>query len=266
MLGPNYLPMLIDSHCHLDRLNLAPYDGDLTKAVAAAREKNVSYILCPGIDLENFPSILTIAESDHKIFAAVGVHPSVQNTQLPSLAELLALAQHEKVVAIGETGLDFSYACSASQRQYQSKLFQLHIQAATILNKPLIIHSREAEADITQILTTAKTKGVMHCFTGSAAMAATAINLSFYISFSGIITFRNADALRDIAKTIPLEKMLIETDAPYLAPVPMRGKPNEPSYLPYIAEFIAKLRGISYQTFAAQIAENFWRFCSHSKI
>ena len=251
--------MLIDSHCHLDRLNLAPYNGDLTKAIATARAKDVSYILCPGIDLETFPNILTIAKSDPKIFAAIGVHPS--SHQLPDLAKLLTLGQHEKVVAIGETGLDFSYAHTESQRQYQRKLFQLHIQAAKTLNKPLIIHSRDAEAEMTQILTTARTKGVMHCFTGSKAMATTAINMGFYISFSGIITFRNAEALRDIAKTIPLENMLIETDAPYLAPVPMRGKPNEPSYLPYIAEFIAKLRGISYQTFAAQIAANFWRFC-----
>lgn len=256
--------MLIDSHCHLDRLDLKPYDGVLHKAISAAREKDVDYILCPGIKIEHFPNILKIVATDDKLFAAVGVHPNEKNAYTPNLDELISLGENKKVVGVGETGLDFYYDSDQLQRERQKNLFQLHIQAAKILNKPLIVHSRDAEVDIIKILTETKATqagGVMHCFTGNQAMAENIIAMGFYISFSGIITFRNAEALREIAKNIPLEKMLIETDAPYLAPDPMRGKSNEPIYLHYIAEFIAKLRGISYQTFAAQIAENFWRFC-----
>jgi hydrolase, TatD family len=256
--------MLADSHCHLDRLDLGPYDGDLHKAIAAARAKDVNYILCPGIDLEHFPNILKIAETENNIFASIGVHPTEEDAHEPTLDELTALGQNEKIVAIGETGLDFYYATNDLQREHHKKLFKLHIQAAKALNKPLISHSRDADADTINILTEEDAKtvgGIMHCFTGSQAMAEKTIELGFYISFSGIVTFRNAHALREIAKWVPLEKMLIETDAPYLAPVPVRGKSNEPVYLHYIAEFIAKLRGISYDAFAAQTTANFLQFC-----
>ena len=256
--------MLTDSHCHLDRLDLTPYDGNLNKAIIAARSKDVGYILCPGISIENFSSVLKIAETDEKIFAAVGLHPTEKNAHIPSLEELITLGQNKKVVCIGETGLDFYYGNDETQREHQRQLFKLHIQAAKALNKPLIVHSRDAEADIIQLLTekeVGKARGVMHCFTGTQKLAEKMIELGFYISFSGIVTFKNADALREIAKNVPLDKILIETDSPYLAPVPVRGKSNEPSYLHYIAEFIAKLKNITYESFAMQTTENFLRFC-----
>jgi TatD DNase family protein len=259
-----YNYMLADSHCHLDRLDLSSYNGDLNKALVMAQTKDVEYILCPGIDLENFPNILKIIETNNNIFGAVGVHPTEKTVRMPSLQELITLGLHKKVVGIGETGLDFYYANDEVQRERQRGLFKLHIQAAKALNKPLIVHSRDAEADITKTLVdenAAIVGGVMHCFTGSQALAEKMLELGFYISFSGIVTFRNAQPLREIAKNMLLEKMLIETDSPYLAPVPIRGKSNEPAYLHYIAEFIAKLRGMSYESFAAQTTENFLRFC-----
>lgn len=256
--------MLIDSHCHLDQLDLKPYGGDLHKAILAAKEKDVEYILCPGLDLEHFPDILKIVEANTNIFAAIGVHPTEKNSREPNLDELITLGQNKKVVGVGETGLDFYYAKDENEKEYQKKLFKLHIQAAKILNKPLIIHSRDAEDDIIKMLTDESAHvagGVLHCFTGSKMMAEKILELGFYISFSGIVTFSKAQALQEIAKKIPLDKILIETDAPYLAPVPVRGKSNEPLYLHYIAEFIAKLRGISYEEFATQTTKNFWRFC-----
>lgn len=256
--------MLADSHCHLDCLDLTPYDGDLRKAIAAARAKDVNYILCPGLDIERFPDILKIVETNNNLFAAVGLHPTEKDSREPSLDELLSLGQNKKVVAIGETGLDFYYAIDEFQRQRQKKLFRLHIQAAKALNKPLIVHARDAEADVIELLIEEQAVtagGVMHCFTGSNAFAEKVMELGFYVSFSGIVTFRKAESLREIAKNLPLKKMLIETDAPYLAPVPVRGKPNEPSYLHYIAEFIAELRGIPYEAFAAETTTNFLRFC-----
>lgn len=256
--------MLTDSHCHLDRLDLKPYDGDVYKAIAAARTKDVNYILCPGIDVEHFPDILKIAETDSNIFAAVGLHPTEKDSHEPSLDKLITLGQNKKVVCIGETGLDFCYGNNEVDRKRQKELFKLHIQVAKALNKPLIIHSRDAETDILQLLTEKEARavgGVMHCFTGTQPFAEKMIELGFYISFSGIVTFNKAASLRDLVKSLPLDKILIETDAPYLAPVPVRGKSNEPSYLHYIAEFIAKLRGISYESFAVQTTENFLRFC-----
>lgn len=256
--------MLADSHCHLDLLDLTVYNGELHKTITAARAKDVKYILCPGVDIESFPNVLKIAETDSSIFAAVGLHPSEKDAYEPSLNELIALGQNKKVVGIGETGLDFYYAKDELERERQRRLFKLHIQTAKALNKPLIVHARDAEADIIKLLTDEEASavgGVLHCFTGSNAFAEKALELGFYISFSGIVTFRNAQTLREIAKTIPLDKMLIETDAPYLAPVPLRGKPNEPLYLHYIAELIAELRGMSYHAFAVQTTDNFLRFC-----
>lgn len=256
--------MLTDSHCHLDFLDLKLYAEDLSKAIAAARAKDVNYILCPGVDIEHFPDILKIAETDKNIFAAVGLHPTEKESHEPSLDELLTLGQNKKVVGIGETGLDFYYAHDEIERNRQKKIFKMQVQVAKNLGKPLIIHARDAEQDIIKILIEEEAMvagGVLHCFTGTQGFAQKLIDLGFYISFSGIVTFRNADSLRAIAQAIPLDRILIETDAPYLTPVPVRGKPNEPAYLPYIAEFIAKLRGISYESFAKQTTENFLRLC-----
>lgn len=255
--------MLADTHCHLDRLDLSSYGGDVNQVIVAAQKKDVKYILCPGIDLEHFSDILEIVNNNPDIYAAVGVHPTEEAVHQPSLSELLELGQLEKVVCIGETGLDFYHITDEVTREKQKNLFKLHIKAACELNKPLIIHSRGAEEDIIKILTTTKQAktvgGVMHCFTGSQVMAEKMLELGFYLSFSGIVTFTNAVNLREIAKNAPLEKLLLETDAPYLAPVPHRGKTNEPAYLRYIAEFIAKLRGISYEKLAKQTTENFLR-------
>jgi TatD DNase family protein len=256
--------MLADSHCHLDGLDLKNYNGDIHQAIAAARLKGVKYILSPGVSLESFPDVLKIVESDPDLFAALGVHPTEENAREPSLEELLTLGQNKKVVGIGETGLDFFYAKDEINRKRHERLFRLHIKAARELKKPLIIHSRDADQEMIKILKeehAAEIGGVLHCFTGGMDMALEAINLGFYISFSGIITFKNAENLRVIAKTIPIEKMLIETDAPYLAPVPMRGKPNEPAYLLYTAEFMASLLSIPYESFASTTTENFLRCC-----
>ncbi|MDR1057805.1 MAG: TatD family hydrolase [Coxiellaceae bacterium] len=257
--------MLADSHCHLDCLDLKNYNGDINQALVAARLKDVQYILSPGISLETFPRVLKIVEDDPKLFAALGVHPVDKGVRQPSLEELLILGQSKKVVGIGETGMDFYYATHEIDRQRQRELFRLHIQAARELNKPLIIHVRDAGQEIIKILKEEHGEnigGVIHCFTGSKDLAFEAIKLGFYISISGIITFHKAESLREIVKSLPLEKVLIETDAPFLAPVPVRDKPNEPKYLPYIAEFISKLRKISYESFANIVTDNFlqlWR-------
>jgi TatD DNase family protein len=256
--------MLADSHCHLDCLDLEPYGGDLQKAIAAARAKDVKYILCPGISIEVFPKVLKIVADDEDLFAALSAHPTEESIHEPSLEELLELGQNKKVVAIGETGLDYYWAPEPEKQAKQLRLFKRHIEAAKYLKKPLIIHARDADFDIIKILKEEGGKevgGVMHCFTGSLEMAKEALALGFYISFSGIITFKNAQRLRDVAKTVLLDKILIETDAPFLAPAPFRGQKNEPAYLPYIAEAMADLRGISLEEIAKQTTENFLKFC-----
>lgn len=256
--------MLSDSHCHLDCLDLTPYGGDVRKAIDAAREKDVKYILCPGLDIERFPGVLKIVETDANLFAAVALHPTEKDSHEPTLDELLTLGQNKKVVSIGETGLDFYYVKDIPEQERQINLFKTHIQAAKFLNKPLIVHSRDAESDTIKLLINEEAMRVgcvIHCFTGSQAFAEKIIELGFYISFSGIITFKGAHNLREIAKSIPLDKILIETDAPYLAPVPVRGRPNESIYLHHIAELIANLRGMSYDLFTTQTTSNFLRFC-----
>lgn len=256
--------MLVDSHCHLDCLDLEDYDGDIKKSLREARAKGVEYILCPGISLEGFSDIIKIVEDDDKLFAAVGVHPTEEDVRESTLEDLLEQGQNKKVVAIGETGLDYYYMKDKADKEYQHRLFNLHIQAAKYLKKPLIIHARDADGDIIKTLIEAEANiagGVMHCFTGSLEMAKAAIEQGFLISFSGIVTFKNAQSLRNIAKQLPLEKILIETDAPFLAPTPYRGKPNFPEYLPYIANVMAELFGVSFEFLAKQTTENFLKFC-----
>jgi TatD DNase family protein len=251
--------MLADSHCHLDRLDLQPYHGELRLALEAAHKNKVEYILCPGIDIKTAPQVLKIAAENNHVVASIGQHPTEEIYE-PTLNELLDLGSQPKVVAIGETGLDFYRCEDESIREYQRRLFKLHICAAKELNKPLIIHSREAGTGILKILTEEKAAdigGVMHCFTENWEMAEAALQLNFYISFSGIITFKNAENLRNVAKKVPLKKILIETDAPYLAPAPHRGKPNEPAFLHYTANFMANLLNISSENFATITTENF---------
>jgi len=250
---------LIDSHCHLDRLALEKIGTDLDGVVALAKENGVEQMLCVSINLENFPEVLSISHAYENIFSSVGVHPSNDGEE-PTLEQLIQLADDPKIIAIGETGLDYFY--NKGDLEWQRERFRVHIRAAIATGKPLIIHTREAEADTLAIMREEGAEqigGVMHCFTGSIEMAQQCLDLGFYISFSGIVTFRNADDLREIAKMVPEERMLIETDAPYLTPVPKRGKPNHPALVKHVAEHIAEQRGVSFEQIAKATTANFQR-------
>lgn len=252
--------LLVDSHCHLDQLDLTPYGGDLSKALAKAHEMEVKHFLCVCITLEHFKDVLAVAEQYPQVDASVGLHPNeVDILKEPTADDLVLLANHPKVVAIGETGLD--YYRSTGDVEWQRERFRQHIRAAKSTGKPLIVHSRQAKEDTLAILReedAASVGGVMHCFTEDWAMAKAAMDLNFYISFSGIVTFNNAAEIQAVAKQMPLDRMLIETDSPYLAPIPHRGKPNEPAYVRFVAEFIAKLRGIAVPEIAEHTSNNFF--------
>jgi TatD DNase family protein len=249
---------LVDSHCHLDQLDLTAYDGELKKALAYAEKQGVCHMLCVCITLEHFPAMLRIAQTYPNISVSVGLHPNERNIlHEPSASELIALAQDEKVVAIGETGLD--YFRSEGELDWQRDRFRQHIRAAKKLQKPLIIHTRDAMDDTFAIMKEEHAdNGVMHCFTGNWAAAKVAVDMGFYISISGIVTFKNALDIQEVAKNMPLDRLLIETDSPYLAPVPYRGKPNEPAYVRHVAECIAGLRGISLELLAERTTANFF--------
>jgi TatD DNase family protein len=257
---------MIDSHCHLDRLDLSNYENKFEFAIKHANSVGVTHFLCPAVDLENFPKILQIGNENESVFIAVGSHPSEELNREITVNELCELADNPKVVAIGETGLDYHYCENTkSAKEWQRRRFITHVHAANELKKPLIIHSREASTDIIQILKTEKSKdigGVLHCFTEDLETAIAAIELNFYIGFSGIITFKSAEKIRSIAKQIPIDKILIETDSPYLAPVPHRGKPNSPAYLPLIAECLANLRNLTTKDIASQTTNNFFQLFS----
>jgi len=247
--------MLVDSHCHLDFL-----DSDLDQILKAAHDMDVEYILSVCTNLDNFPKILQIAKSYKNVFTSLGIHPSEKLQTEPTVDELVKLAADPLVVAIGEAGLDYHYDF-VSQEAQQIR-FRNHIRAALEIKKPLIVHTREAREDTLRIMQEEgadKIGGVMHCFTETSETAKRALDMDFYISFSGIITFKNAASLREIAKSVPLDRMLLETDAPYLAPMPYRGKPNQPAYVRYVAECIAKLRNVSYETIAKHTTQNFFR-------
>lgn len=250
---------LVDSHCHLNLLDLTAYQGDLAALISQAKKVGVEHILCVGIDLPNTQQVLDIAERFANVSASVGVHPS--ETIQVSKSDLLYFAKHPKVIAIGETGLDYHY--DNVDIKAQQERFRLHIQLAKQLKKPLIIHTREAREDTIRILQEENAQeigGVMHCFTESWQMAQQALALNFYISFSGIITFKNAVEVAEVATKVPLERLLIETDAPYLTPVPHRGKqPNEPQFVVFVAQKIAELKQISLQKVSEQTTENFYR-------
>lgn len=251
--------MLIDSHCHLDRINLDKYQGNFDAMLLNAKQAGVSHMLCVSVDMETFPKVHAIALKYPHIFASVGIHPDENNLNNPTLDELVFLANQEKIIAIGETGLDYFHE---GDRAEQRERFRMHIEVAKTVNKPLIIHTREAREDTINIMREANAKqvgGVMHCFTEDLDMATQAIDLGFYISFSGIITFKNAKNLHKLATQLPLEKIFIETDSPYLTPDPYRGKPNEPAYVRLVAEKIAALRGITFDEVANQTTKNFFQ-------
>ena len=249
--------MLIDSHCHLDRLELAACGGSVDAALQHAREQGVSGFLCVGISLAELPAMLAITEQHDDVFASAGMHPLEPLPEQPDRSALYEWAQDPRIVAVGETGLDYHYARESADQQLRS--FRMHMEVASELGKPVIIHTREAVEDTLAVLDqfAGQVRGVLHCFTETQAMAEHALALGYYVSFSGIVTFRNAAALREVAMTVPLDRLLVETDSPYLAPVPFRGKPNQPAYVRQVAEQLAALRGESLEQLAGSTTANF---------
>lgn len=247
----------VDSHCHLNFPELA---GNIIDVLAQMRRNDVVGALCVSVDLADFPQIRALAEQHPNIYVSVGVHPDYEGVEEPDANQLIELAQHPEVIAIGETGLD--YFRLKGDLGWQRTRFRNHIRAARKCGKPLIVHTREAAADTLRIMTeenAAGVGGVMHCFTESWEVAEAALEMGFYISFSGIVTFKNAKQLKDVARRVPMERILIETDAPYLAPEPHRGKLNQPAYVKHVAEEIALLRGIGVDEVGRRTTENFER-------
>jgi TatD DNase family protein len=248
--------MFIDSHCHID---FPDFSEGVMPLLENMRLAQVDAALCVSVNLENFPRVLAVAEAHPNLYASVGVHPDHDAGRDPDVDELVALARHPRVVAIGETGLDY-YRMAREDVDWQRARFRTHIRAAKQAGKPLIIHTRSASEDTLAIMMEENAQqagGVMHCFTETWAVAEAALALGFYISFSGIVTFKSAKDLKDVARHVPLERMLIETDSPYLAPMPHRGKRNEPAYVRHVAEEIAILRGIPLEQVAAATSKNF---------
>jgi len=253
--------MLTDSHCHLDKIDLEPFQNNFASMIDAASENDVSQFLCVCIDTEHFQDVLKPAQQYSNIHCSVGVHPTHKESYAPSVDELVELAQHKEVIAIGETGLDY-FRCEDDDMTWQHDMFRNHIRAAINTRKPLIIHTRSAKEDTIRILqeeNAEKVGGVMHCFAEDWETAQKAMDLNFYISFSGIVSFNSAKELQEIAKRVPEDKFLIETDSPWLAPVPKRGKPNQPAYVKYVAEKMADLRECSYKHIADVSTRNFNR-------
>lgn len=251
--------MFVDSHCHINFPELAERLPDILDTM---RANQVSHALCVSVTLPDFPQVLALAEKYPHIFASVGVHPDYEDTPEPSVDQLVELAQNPRIVAIGETGLD--YFRMKGDLEWQRERFRVHIRASRVSGKPLIIHTRSAADDTLRILREEKAgtddgglAGVMHCFTESLEVATAAIAMGFYISFSGIVTFKNAKDLQAVARAVPLERMLIETDSPYLAPVPMRGKMNEPGFVRHVAEYLSDLKEIPLSVLADTTTRNF---------
>lgn len=251
--------MLTDSHCHLDHLDLAPHGGRLDRLLEAARARGVARFLSIGIDLESSRKQIELARSHPGVFASAGVHPMNGANPL-DMTLLEELGSHAEVIGIGETGLDYHYQPESGPAQRDS--FAGHLDVARRLGKPVIVHTREAQRDTLDLIRGTgplEAGGVLHCFTESREMAHAALDLNFYISFSGILTFRNASQLREVAASLPLHRILVETDAPWLAPVPYRGKQNQPAYLPEVAACLASLHDRSPEDVAAMTSANFDR-------
>jgi len=249
--------MLVDSHCHLDFPDLLQRLPDVLLRMQA---NDVGCAVCIGVNIEDLPAVLALAESDSRLYATVGVHPEYTDVEDPSEDRLVELARHPKVIGIGETGLDYYW--QKDKPEWQRLRFRRHIAAAKRCSKPLIIHTRDSAADTLRLMQEEGADavgGVMHCFTENWEIARQALDLGFYISFSGIVTFKNALVVKDVAQKCPLERILVETDSPYLAPVPYRGKQNEPGYVLHVAEEIARLRGISLDEVSQATTDNFFR-------
>ncbi|MFC3108777.1 TatD family hydrolase [Undibacterium arcticum] len=253
--------MYIDSHCHINFPDLAARLPEIFRNMA---ENQVSHALCVSVDMPDFPQVLDLAEKYPNVYASVGVHPDYEDTPEPSVESLLALSRHPRIVAIGETGLD--YFRLQGDLEWQRERFRVHIRASRASGKPLIIHTRAASADTIRIMQeegagtdAGGVGGVMHCFTESLEVAEAAMAMGFYISFSGIVTFKSAKDLQAVARAVPLERILIETDSPYLAPVPFRGRTNEPAYVKHVAEFLAQLKSLPLAQVAQQTTDNFFK-------
>ncbi len=246
---------LIDSHCHIPLLS---EDMAVDDILNNAKKNNISHMLCVAIDLDGSPNIIELAKKYDMVSASVGIHPNTELDKIATVDDIMNLASADEVVGIGETGLD--YFRSEGDLEWQRDRFRTHITVAKELNKPLIIHTREAKDDVIKILKeegAAKVGGVMHCFVEDWETAQAAMDLNFLISFSGIITFKSAKDLQEVAKQVPLERMLVETDSPYLAPVPFRGKTNQPAYVRHVAEFIAELKEIEFDELANKTSDNY---------
>jgi len=255
--------MLVDSHCHLDFPDLAER---LPEVLQRMQDNGVGCAVCIGVNLEDLPRVLAVAEQDERLFASVGVHPEYTDVEEPTVERLLALASHPKVIAIGETGLDYYW--QKDKPEWQRARFRTHIEAAKRCAKPLVIHTRDSAADTLRLMQeegAAAAGGVMHCFTENWEIARQALDLGFYLSFSGIVTFKNAAQVKEVAQKCPLDRLLVETDSPYLAPVPYRGKPNQPAYVLHVAEEIARLRSLTIEQVAAATSDNFFRLFKHAK-
>ncbi|MDR3096553.1 MAG: TatD family hydrolase [Paraburkholderia sp.] len=253
--------MFVDSHCHINFEGLA---DRMPEVLENMRAQAVTHALCVSVDLETLPSVLDLASRYENVYASVGVHPDHEDVQEPSVADLVELAQHPKVVAIGETGLDYYRLGERTieDMEWQRERFRVHIRAAHSTGKPLIVHTRAASDDTLRIMEEERARepgGVMHCFTEPWAIAERALAQNFYISLSGIVTFKSATDVQDVARRVPLERLLIETDSPYLAPVPYRGKPNEPAYVSHVGRFIALQRGLPDAELGAATTQNFFR-------
>lgn len=258
--------MLIDSHCHLDRLKLDAYNGDLGAAIDAAHQRGIQQMLCIGISLSNIQTVIDIAQQYPGVVASVGVHPCDVKEGAATAEQLSAWATQPKVVALGETGLDYHYETESKALQHES--FALHLDVGKQLGLPVVVHTREAQADTLALIKNHGSRehaGVLHCFTEDWAMARAALDLNYYISISGIVTFKNAEQIREVVRNMPLDRLLVETDAPYLAPVPYRGKSNEPKYVHEVAAFVGEVRGLSLEDIAQITTENFYRLFTHAK-
>lgn len=249
---------MIDSHCHLDRLDLSAHNGSLSSALERARAQGVKGFLCIGIGFDHAEQLVELETAHSDVWLSMGVHP-LNEDLTADRDELIKWCALPEVVAIGETGLDYHYQPETREAQIAS--FEVHLEVADQLNKPVIVHTREAQQDTLDLIRNQNSgsAGILHCFTESWDMAEQALDMGYYISISGIVTFRNADNVRAVAEKVPVDRLLIETDSPYLAPVPYRGKPNEPAYLPKVAECIASLRGLETSELVAATTANFHR-------
>ena len=255
--------MLVDSHCHLDFPDLA---NRLPEVLQHMQDNQVGLAVCIGVNLEDFPKVLALAEQQPRLYATVGVHPEYTDVEEASEDRLVELAAHPKVIGIGETGLDYYW--QKDKPEWQRERFRSHIRAARRCGKPLVVHTRDSALDTLRVLKEEGADtvgGVMHCFTENWEIATQALDLGFYLSFSGIVTFKNASIVKDVAQKCPLDRILVETDSPYLAPAPYRGKPNEPAYVRYVAEEIARLRSLPIEAIRQATTDNFFSLFTHAQ-